>query len=83
MRDSPLALGQNHATYRKSLFAVLCSVYSHVLEVLLGNLKSGGLVVPPPVVVVHGGQAGVAEGGAIGDRVLFMQEKRDIVTKVC
>ena len=35
-----------------------------MLEVLLGNLEPGGLVVPPLVVVVHGGQAGVAEGSA-------------------
>ena len=30
---------------------------SHVLEVLLGDAEPGGLVVPPLVVVVHGGQA--------------------------
>ena len=37
---------------------------SRPFEILLGNLQPGGLVVPPLVVVVHGGQAGVAEGSA-------------------
>ena len=63
--NSPQNQRRDHATYRKSLFAVLCSEYSHVLEVLLGDAEPGGLVVPPLVVVVHGGQAGVAEGSAV------------------
>ena len=36
-----------------------------MLEILLRDLEPCGLVVPPLVVVVHGSQAGVAEGGAL------------------
>ena len=36
-----------------------------MLEILLRDLEPCGLVVSPLVVVVHGSQAGVAEGGAL------------------